>query len=71
MTSFTRRGLLGGLTLGLGAAVVAAPAFAQMTAEIYAPTAPPAAARRGHPRPAGRSRRGRALAARPLALERP
>jgi hypothetical protein len=50
---------------------VAAPAFAQMTAEIYAPTAPPAAARRGHPRPAGRSRRGRALAARPLALERP
>jgi hypothetical protein len=41
MNGFTRRGLLGGLTLITGAAVVAAPAFAQLQAEVYVPVAPP------------------------------
>ena len=41
MMSFTRRGLFGALTVAAGTAVVAGPAFAQLTAEIYVPAAPP------------------------------
>jgi hypothetical protein len=41
MTPFTRRRLLGGLTLLTGAAAVAGPAVAQLQAEIFIPTAPP------------------------------
>lgn len=41
MESFTRRSLLGGLTLAAGGVILAGPALAQLQAEIYVPAAPP------------------------------
>ncbi len=41
MTSFTRRSILGGLALVSGAGLLAVPAAAQFTAEVYVPMAPP------------------------------
>jgi WXXGXW repeat (2 copies) len=41
MKSFTRRGMLGGLTIAASIGAMAPAAFAQLQAEIYVPTAPP------------------------------
>jgi len=42
MQNFTRRSLLGGLTVVAGTGVLASTAMAQLQAEIYVPMAPPA-----------------------------
>jgi len=41
MSSFTRRGLLGGFAIATGAGLMAVPAMAQFSAEVYVPMAPP------------------------------
>lgn len=41
MNNVSRRRLLGGFTVLTGVAVVAAPALAQLQAEVYVPVAPP------------------------------
>jgi hypothetical protein len=41
MKSFTRRGVLGGFAVATGIGVMAAPAMAQFSAEVYVPAAPP------------------------------
>jgi hypothetical protein len=41
MSSFSRRGLLGGVAVVTGAGLLAVPAMAQLQAEIYVPAAPP------------------------------
>jgi len=41
MSSFTRRSLLGGFAIATGAGLLAVPAAAQFTAEVYVPSAPP------------------------------
>ena len=41
MNSFTRRSLLGGFAIATSAGLLAVPASAQFTAEVYVPTAPP------------------------------